>query len=140
MKQYTVTGKVLIPTSRENVWEVLTNPVFIKQWDDVPEAYQGGRLTEGSILEWEGHVKMTVTSLKEKEELQFHMFIPKLRLAPDQYRIFYTYRLSEQDGQTELSFEIGDFASLPDPQSYYKATLDFVASAREKIRALSLSL
>lgn len=63
---HTVTDEIEILASRHAVWEVLTDPDFIRLWDDVPESYAGGRLRLGSILEWVLAAKRTIKELAEK--------------------------------------------------------------------------
>src|SRR5690554_2748763 len=113
MANYTVTDKVLISAPKSKVWEVLTHTQYIKQWDDVPKTFTEDKIYMGAALHWEGHAKMTVTVFKEEEQLTQNLFLPKVDLPAEKYNVNYTYRLSENNGQTELEFEIGDFTPLP---------------------------
>ncbi|HTF03971.1 MAG TPA: SRPBCC domain-containing protein [Bacteroidia bacterium] len=137
MKNFTITDHIQIAAPKEKVWEVLTTPEFMKQWDELPENYSGGNLQLNSTIEWEGYSKLTVTDFKENEILKLNMYLPKLSLDPSQYDVSYTYRLTESNGITTLNFEIGDFSPLPDPQNYMDATLEFVHGAKEKIKELA---
>jgi hypothetical protein len=132
-----VKDQIEINTSKEKVWEVLTNPEFIKQWDDIPENYAGGHLTIGSVIEWEGHSKLTVTQLDKSNSLTLKMYLPKVNLAPTAYDVKYRYALAEVNRGIILSFEIGDFSQLPKSKDYYDATLEWVQTAKLKIKELA---
>lgn len=137
MKNFTITDHIQITAPKEKVWEVLTNPEFMKQWDELPENYSGGNLQINSIIEWEGYSKLTVTEFKANELLKLNMHLPKVSLDPSQYDVSYIYRLTESNGITTLHFEIGDFSPLPNPQNYMDATLEFVQNSKEKIKTLA---
>ncbi|MBX2916896.1 MAG: SRPBCC domain-containing protein [Cyclobacteriaceae bacterium] len=132
-----VRDQIEINASKEKVWEVLTNPVFIKQWDDIPESYAGGNLKIGSVIEWEGHSKLTVTQFDKSNSLTLKMYLPKVNLAPTEYDVKYHYTLTAVNGLTILNFEIGDFSQLPKAKDYYDATLEWVQTAKLKIRELA---
>ncbi|MDL5511131.1 SRPBCC domain-containing protein [Arenibacter sp. M-2] len=126
-----------INASKEKVWEVLTNPDFIRKWDDIPENYPGGYLKLGSIIEWEGYSKMTVTEFNKPSKLKMNLYLPKVELAPSAYDVNYTYFLNEENGKTTLRFEIGDFSPLPKAKDYYDASLEWVETAKKKIKELA---
>ncbi|MBX2894446.1 MAG: SRPBCC domain-containing protein [Cyclobacteriaceae bacterium] len=132
-----VKDQIEINASKERVWEVLTNPVFIKQWDDIPESYAGRHLNLGSVIEWEGYSKLTVTQFDIGNNLTLEMYLPKVNLAPTAYDVKYKYALTEANGMTILNFEIGDFSQLPKPEDYYDATLEWVHTAKLKIKELA---
>lgn len=132
-----VKDKIEINASKEKVWDVLTNPDFIKQWDDIPENYSGGHLQLDSIIEWEGFSKMTVTEIDKPNMLKMNLFLPKVELKPTQYDVNYKYVLTEINNKTILSFEIGDFSQLPKAKDYYDASLEWVQTAKQKIKELS---
>ena len=136
-EKYIVKDKIEINASKEKVWEVLTNPNFIKQWDDIPENYPGGHLQINSVLEWEGYSKMTVTEFDKPNKLKMNLYLPKVELEPTEYDINYTYDLTEVNGKTVLAFEIGDYAQLTKAIDYYDASLEWVQTAKQKIKELS---
>jgi uncharacterized protein YndB with AHSA1/START domain len=132
-----VKDQIEINASKEKVWQVLTNPDFIKQWDDIPENYPGGHLKLESTIEWEGYSKMTVTEFNEPNRLKMNLYLPKVELEPSQYDTNYIYSLTEINGKVILSFEIGDYAKLPKAKDYYDASLEWVQTAKQKIKELS---
>jgi len=136
-KTLIVKDKIEINASKEKVWDVLTNPYFIKQWDDIPENYSGGHLQLNSVIEWEGYSKMTVTECDKPNKLKMNLYLPKVELEPSQYDTNYIYFLTEINGKTILSFEIGDYSQLPKAKDYYEASLEWVQTAKQKIKDLS---
>lgn len=58
-------------------------------------------------------------------------------MEPEQYDANYTYLLSEKNGKTILSFEIGDYSKLPKAKDSYDTSLECVETTKEKIIALS---
>ncbi len=137
MKELVVKEQIEITASKGKVWEVLTNPVYIKQWDDIPENYSGERLQLNSVLEWEGYSKLTVTALVNCQFLKLSMYLPKAGVDPTQYDVSYQYTLTENNGKTKLTIEIGDFSPLPTAIGYYEASLEWAETAKQKIKALS---
>lgn len=132
-----VRDQIEINASKERVWEVLTNPDFIKQWDDIPESYSGGYLKSGSSIEWEGYSKLTVTELDTSNKLRLKMYLPKVELDASAYDVSYLYTLTEDNNKTVLNFEIGDFSQLPKAKDYYDATIEWVQKAKQKIKELA---
>ena len=132
-----VKDQIEINASNEKVWEVLTNPDFIKQWDDIPENYSGGHLRLGSVIDWEGYSKLTVTEFEKPNRLKMNLFLPKVELEATEYDANYIYILTEKSGTTILGFEIGDYSKLPKAKDYYEASLEWVQIAKQKIKELS---
>ncbi len=135
--QLIVKDQMEINASKASVWEVLIDPEFIRQWDDIPENYTGGHLQAGSTINWEGYSKMTVVHFSPEEQLSLKLFLPQVKLDPEDYNVRYSYTLSEKNGQTLLRFEIGDFSSLPNGKDYYDASLEWVETAKSKIKSLA---
>lgn len=132
-----IKDQIEVNASKEKVWDVLTNPDFIKQWDDIPDNYPGGHLKLGSVIEWEGYAKLTVTEFDKPNKLKMNLYLPKVELEPTQYDVNYIYLLTEKDGKTIITFEIGDFSKLPKAKDYYDASLEWVQTAKQKIKELS---
>lgn len=135
-KQFII-DQVEINAPVEKVWEVLTKTAYYKQWDELPEDFTAERLEPGSIIRWEGYSIMTVTRFEVNKELKFSLELPKETLKPGQYDVAYRYTLESSGDKTILSFEVGDFSPLSDPQKYYDATIEFVEAAKMKIRDLA---
>jgi hypothetical protein len=136
-QNYIVKDQVHINAGKELLWKVLTHTAYIKKWDDVPETYKGTTLTPDAVLNWEGHAKMTVIKFDVNKQLTFDLFLPKVSLTTDQYQVHYSYRIEDNNGSTILNIEIGDFATLPNPDEYYDATVEFVEKAKKTIKALA---
>ena len=136
-KNLIVKDQIQINASKDKVWEVVTNPEFIKQWDDIPENYSGGPLKLNSILECEGHSKLTVTEFEKNHTLKMKLYLPKVDLDISKYDVNYSYVLTGNDNTTILNFEIGDFLPLPDSQNYFDTSLEWIKAAKQKIKELS---
>jgi len=136
-KSLIVKDQIQINASKDKVWEVVTNPEFIKQWDDIPENYSGGPLKLNSILEWERHSKLTVTEFEKNHTLKMKLYLPKVDLDISKYDVNYSYVLTGNDNTTILNFEIGDFLPLPDSQNYFDTSLEWIKAAKQKIKELS---
>ncbi|WP_026969402.1 SRPBCC family protein [Algoriphagus terrigena] len=136
-EKLSVEDRIEINASKEKVWEVLTNPDLIKQWDDIPENYPGGHLELGSTIEWEGYSRLTVTQFDRHNFLSLAMYLPQVDLPAGAYDVRYNYTLTEKDGKTSLSIAIGDFSQLPKANDYYDATLEWVQTAGQKIKELA---
>lgn len=134
--QLFVRHEIEINTDRKKVWEVLTSPEFIAQWDDLPESYKGGNLESGSVLEWEGYSKLTVVEYEPLTKLSLRMYLPKVELDPAAYNVCYTYQLSGENS-TFLHIEVGDFSPLPYATNYYDATEEWAEEAKHKIKELA---
>jgi uncharacterized protein YndB with AHSA1/START domain len=137
MQSVIVKDKIEINAAKEKVWEVLTNPDFIKQWDELPENYSSGQLKMGSVIEWEGYSRLIVTEFEEASKLKLSMFLPRVTLDASMYDVSYQYTLSGDKNSTVVHFEIGDFSTLPNAQDYYDASLTFVQTAKGKIKELA---
>lgn len=137
METLIIKDKIEINASKERVWEVLTNPDYLKQWDELPENYSGGHLELNSVIEWEGYSKLTVTEMEKPDKFKMKMYLPKVDLDPLKYDTCYNYTLTGDSDKTILSFEIGDFSPLPNPQNYFDSSLEWVQAAKQKIKELA---
>lgn len=135
--QAIVKDSVEIDAPVGHVWEVLTKTKYYRQWDDLPEGFTADELTKGAVIDWEGHSILTVVECRENEQLILSMVMPKLDLAPSDYDVSYVFSLTEKNGKTQLSFEIGDYSPLPNPKEYVKNTKEFVNAAKKKIKELA---
>ncbi|MCE7063649.1 SRPBCC domain-containing protein [Dyadobacter sp. CY326] len=133
----TVKEQIEIEAPMSKVWEVLIAPKYVRQWDDLPEGFGDYYLELGRVIEWSGRSRITVVECEPNETLKLSLYAEKWELPPASYDIAYTYKLSESGAGVVLELEIGDFASLPDGEDYYNASLEFAATALEKIKNLS---
>ena len=132
-----VKNTILIKAPAGRVWEVLTTPRFIKQWDELPEDFGDAPLSKGSVINWEGYSKLTVTEFEPGKLLKMKLYAEKWEKPEAAYDVAYTFSLGEEKGNTRLTLSIGDFAVLPNGQSYYEASLEFADTATKKIKELS---
>lgn len=135
---FKVVDQISINASIHKVWDILTNPKFIKEWDDIPENYSGESLRLNTVLEWEGHAKMVVTEYEELKTLILNLYLPKVKLDPTDYDVSYQYTLTNNE-DTVLKFEIGDFSTLPNAEDYYESTIEWLNTAKVKIKELAES-
>jgi uncharacterized protein YndB with AHSA1/START domain len=140
--ELTVRQNILIQAPVGRVWEVLVQPHYIKQWDELPDGLdEGVPLQEGSELVWmhpSGHrTTLKVISFREGKELRLslHDSTWTVQLKPED--VAYTYTLSEQNTATGLAITIGDFSKLPNGDKYHEASLEFATKAAQKIKALA---
>jgi uncharacterized protein YndB with AHSA1/START domain len=131
-----------IDAGLEKVWEVLTTPKLIRQWDDLPEDFDDGHLLkEGTEIIWThpdgSFTKLTVTDAVEKKFLKLNLYGSKWQMPEKAYDVAYIYTMSELDKKTKLEIEIGDFSILPNGQDYFNASDEFAKVSIEKIKALA---
>ncbi|MNZ44692.1 hypothetical protein D3C78_623250 [compost metagenome] len=137
-KPLVVKNEIVIYAPASKVWEVLINPRFIKQWDELPDGYGEENLKLGSVIEWVGNAVLTVSAFEPCKLLRLSFYQPGWELPPESYSIAYTCSLSAQnDGSTLFTMEIGDFAQLPDGQPYYEGSIPFGQIASQRIKELA---
>ncbi|WP_162425730.1 SRPBCC family protein [Pontibacter pudoricolor] len=134
---FIVKDQVTIQASAEKVWEVLTNPAYMRQWEEMPENFGDDHLQQGSIIHYEGFSTLTVTTFEVNRQLNLDVYLPNIDLDPGAYTIAYHFILIPDNGQTTLDFEIGDFASVPNAQQYYDMSVQFAETSLQKIKTLA---
>ncbi|MFA6468542.1 MAG: SRPBCC domain-containing protein [Bacteroidota bacterium] len=99
---------VYINASIQRVWDILTKPEFVKQWQ-----YGSELLTHWNVgggirfkTEWKGKIFEqwgTVLDIRQNELLQYSLFAPRpdLEDKPENYFIM-KYVLTDTNGQTKL--------------------------------------
>ena len=137
VEELSVVDHITINAPASRVWKVLTLPNFIDQWDDIPDDFGDRPLQMGSVIEWKGFSRLTVTGFDPERFLKLKLYSPKWEAPPEQYDIAYSYSLAETDGHTKLSLIIGDFGVLPDGETYQDASLEFAEEALPKIKELA---
>ena len=137
MKKRIVKHKVLIEAPIAKVWEVLIAPKFIRQWDSLPEDFADYYLEVGREIEWAGSSKLTVTEMIAHERIKMSLYVYRWELPPSAYDIGYTYSISPDGENTQLSIEIGDFGVLENGEEYYNASEEFAEKSLKKIKALA---
>ena len=136
-KQLIVRDSIEIEAPPYKIWKVLTEPEFIRQWDDLPPDHRKDPLAMYSRIEWPGFSTITVTEFEPNQLLRLTLYSNNWELPPANYDIGYAYRLVEAGKKTRLDLEIGDFAVLSNGPDYYGASIDFAKTALPKIKELA---
>ncbi|WP_028595427.1 SRPBCC family protein [Paenibacillus assamensis] len=134
---FVVHHQIVIEAPASAIWEVLVSPEYMKQWDELPEGYGSDPLELGSIINWEGYSQLTVVEFAPLQRLRLALYVPKWPLPAEHYNIGYTYTLSRQGEHNLLTVEIGDFAAIPQGESYYEESVKFANSSLQKIKQLA---
>ena len=127
-KQLIVEDEILIEAAPSKVWEILTVPKYVAQWDELPEDYPDEDMTEGSQVVWElpdgGKSITTIIKAEEKKELIISLFVSKWEVQPNEGDVAYRYQLEERGNHTLLKLKIGDFSLLSNGQMYYDGSVE----------------
>jgi uncharacterized protein YndB with AHSA1/START domain len=141
MAQLIVKDEILIDTSPAKVWEVLTKPKYVSQWDELPENYPEEDMTEGSKVVWDlpngGQSITTIIKADERKELKIALYGSNWVIKPPEGDVAYLFQLENRGSQTLLKIEIGDFSLLNDGQMYYDASVEFAEQAKKMIKNLA---
>ncbi len=105
----TETSTITIKASVSKVWEALTKPELVKQWQygsDVDTDWQAGSSIKFHS-EWENTVYEqwgTILEVIPNKLIKYNLFAPRpgLEDKPENYFIM-SYELTEQDGNTTLN-------------------------------------
>ncbi|MGJ9384203.1 SRPBCC family protein [Salipaludibacillus sp. CF4.18] len=140
-KKLIVKEEVLIEATPSKVWEVLINPKYVAQWDELPENYPSENMTKGSKVVWEnpngGQTVTTIIKAEEMKELKIALYLSNWEVKPNEGDVAYLYQLEDQNGSTLLKIEIGDFSLLKDGQKYYDASVEFASESKKVIKQLA---
>ncbi|MCW4470739.1 SRPBCC domain-containing protein [Flavobacterium sp. MFBS3-15] len=136
-KSLVVKNNIRIDAPVTRVWEVLTKPEYIRQWDELPEDFGDYEVHPATIIEWPGHSRLRVIDFEINKKLRYSLYVPAWN-DENITNVGYTYTLSsDQDGNTWLGIEIGDFALLTESVKYYDASIEFGQTASQKIKELA---
>lgn len=136
-KSLIVQHSTRIDAPLNRVWEVLTKPQYIRQWDELPEDFGDYEISPATIIEWPGYSKLSVVEFELNRKLRYALYVPAWN-DESINNIGYTYSLSVDDnGFTWLSVEIGDFAILNEGDKYYDESFTFGQTASQKIKELA---
>lgn len=133
-----VKNSIRIDAPPSRVWEVLTKPEYIRQWDDLPEDFGDYEISPATIIEWPGHAKLNVIEFELNRHLKYSLEVPGWSQEHIN-NIGYTYSISiDNNGYTWLSVEIGDFAILEEGgRKFYDSSVEFEQTASQKIKELA---
>lgn len=136
-KSLIVNNNIRIDAPVARVWEVLTKPEYIRQWDSLPEDFGDYEIHPATVIEWPGYSKMQVVEFELNKTLKYSLFVPAWK-DEKITNVGYTYNLSvDENGYTWLGIEIGDFAILTEGDKYYEESITFGETASQKIKQLS---
>jgi uncharacterized protein YndB with AHSA1/START domain len=136
-KSLIVQHSIRIDAPLDRVWEVLTKPQYIRQWDELPEDFGDYEISPATIIEWPGYSKLSVVEFELNKKLRYALYVPAWN-DESINNIGYTYSLSVDDnGYTWLAVEIGDFAILNEGDKYYDESFTFGQTASQKIKELA---
>ncbi|WP_159802024.1 SRPBCC domain-containing protein [Flavobacterium sp. MK4S-17] len=136
-KSLIVENNIRIEAPVTRVWEILTRPEYIRQWDDLPEDFGDYEIHPATIIEWTGYSRMKVVEFELNKKLRYSLYVPSWN-DESITNIGYTYSLSVDDnGYTWLSIEVGDFAILTEGDKYFNESITFGETASQKIKELA---
>jgi uncharacterized protein YndB with AHSA1/START domain len=136
-KSLIVENNIRIEAPVTRVWEILTRPEYIRQWDDLPEDFGDYEIHPATIIEWPGYSRMKVVEFELNKKLRYSLYVPSWN-DESITNIGYTYSLSVDDnGYTWLSIEVGDFAILTEGDKYFNESITFGETASQKIKELA---
>ncbi|RYJ44420.1 SRPBCC domain-containing protein [Flavobacterium beibuense] len=135
-KSLIVKNNIRIDAPLERVWEVLTKPKYIRQWDQLPEDFGDFEIHPATVIEWPGYSKLSVVEFVPNQMLRYELYVPTWEERVT--NIGYTYTLTvDNEDHTWLGVEIGDFAILTDGDKYFDSSVDFEKTASQKIKELA---
>jgi uncharacterized protein YndB with AHSA1/START domain len=136
-----VKDEILIEATPAKVWEILTKPKYVAQWDELPENYPEEDMTVGSKVVWElpngGQSITTIIQADERKRLKIALFGSNWEIKPNEGDVAYLFHLEEKEGITVLKIEIGDFSLIKDGKMYYDASIEFASNAKKVIKDLA---
>lgn len=136
-KSLIVKNNVRINAPVSRVWEILTKPQHIRQWNELPEDFGDYEVHPATIIEYPGFSKLSVVEFELNKNLSYSLFVSAWK-EQNVSNIGYTYSLSVDDnGYTWLGIEIGDFAVLTEGQKYYDESFSFGQTASQKIKEIA---
>jgi hypothetical protein len=136
-KSLIVKNNIRIDAPVARVWEVLTKPEYIRQWDSLPEDFGDYEIHPATVIEWPGYSRLQVVAFELNKTLKYSLFVPAWN-DEQITNVGYTYSLSaDERGYTWLGIEIGDFAILSEGDKYYEESITFGETASQKIKQLA---
>lgn len=140
-QEFTVRKTITINAPAKDVWEVLTMPEFIRQWDDVPQDFKEKQVQLGSLLRWnmpgDKYTELKVIEFEGNKLLKLSLYNSTWPIRPDPQAVTYTYRVEDIEKHCLLTIEIGDFAFLSNSEDYFEASMEFAEEAAMKIKDLA---
>lgn len=132
-----VKNYIQIDATPEKVWDVLTDPRYIRQWDELPEDFGDEAVNAASEIDFPGYSRMKVSAFEPGRVVRYTLHISDytLQAVPD---ATYSYEIDvDENGKTWLRIEIGDFAVLLEDGKLYEESVIFGKTASQKIKELA---
>lgn len=132
-----VKNYIQIDATPEKVWDVLTNPRYIRQWDKLPEDFGDEAVNAATEIDFPGYSRMKVSTFEPGRVIRYSLHISdyNLQAIPD---ATYSYEINvDENGKTWLRIEIGDFAVLLEDGKLYEESTVFGKTASQKIKELA---
>ena len=87
-EQLIVRDEILIEANSQKVWEVLTKPKYVAEWDELPENYPNEDMTEGSKVIWElpngGQSITKIIRAVVQKELKIALHVSNWEVKPNE--------------------------------------------------------
>ena len=136
-KSLIVKHSIKIDAAPSRIWEILTKPEYIRQWDRLPEDFGDYEIHPATIIEWPEQKMVNVVEFDLNKSLKYTLSIPEWQ-EQGVLHIGYNYNLFiDSEGYTWLGIEIGDFAILTEADKYYDENSIFGQTASQKIKELA---
>ena len=136
-KSLIVQHKIRIDAPPSRVWEVLTKPAYIRQWNELPEDFGDYEISPATIIDRPWGEKMNVIEFDLNKNLHYNLYVAAWK-HEHVNNIGYRYSISiDESGHTWLGIEIGDFAILEEGSKYYDESFIFGQTASQKIKELA---
>jgi hypothetical protein len=136
-KSLVVNHSIKIDATPSRVWEVLTKPEYIRQWDLLPEDFGDYEIHPATIIERPGQRSLNVVEFDLNKRLSYQLEVPEWKEQGVSH-IGYNYSLTiDAEGHTWLGIEIGDFAILTESDKFYDESSNFGLTASHKIKELA---
>lgn len=144
MSNLIVKETIVIESSAQAVWQVLTDPKYVAQWDELPEDYPSEQMIKGSEVVWdlpngEQSITRLTTAIPEKE-LMIDLMNTVWPEQPKEGEVGYHYTLSSEQNKTKLTLQVGDFSLIAKGQDYYDASIEFAKESLVIIKKLAEEL
>jgi len=137
MNHLIIKNYIQIDASPEKVWDVLTDPRYIRQWDELPEDFGDDAINASSEIDFPGFSKMKVSSFEPGKVIRYSLHISDYTLQAISDAT-YSYEVNvDENGKTWLKIEIGDFSVLFEDGKLYDESVIFGKTASQKIKELA---
>lgn len=132
-----VKNHIQIDATPEKVWDVLTNPRYIRQWDKLPEDFGDEAVNAATEIDFAGYSRMKVSAFEPGRVIRYSLHISDYNLQAVSDAT-YSYEINvDENGKTWLKIEIGDFAVLLENGKLYEESTIFGKTASQKIKELA---